>query len=1503
MLTQPVQSSAAYLRVLKFNPAQARDTQGQWTKTGSVMVGDRDVTVTLPLRAKKAGDKLVSLDVAAFDQEFQRQTGFYLGKGGTGGIGIRYERFGDFIAQNDSIEAAEVTVREDGSVGFTNGRHRYAWLRDHGVTAIPVAMTTESVEHAKRHGLLAEKTPKAPPEEPPVGPRIGFIAADGKEHVGRKTGGLGGYSEDHTDTARRLLGNDRQLNAIRKVLEQGYIRYWVRRGELALNFKAGHPKAVEHAIKFLHDNYEHGDRIYLDIEEGDATIGKFFDNLGEANRAIRQQRKVAWDESQHPRDKDGQFAERKAFVEAAIQRGEAHTVTEDEFLRYHYTGFIPSNAYEKYEAGDLDFIHREDFQTLLDTREVNGQTVEIRLQAEPTRYVKRTVPLSDAERERLYEEYEQEAKRLGTTPMMAGIDLGWDSEAYRKLKEFDKRYRESGEENVRDAQGNLVYLTPEEMQAKGLPAVGYTVGAFVGDKAIGYAGDEFGASGVYLAREYQKHGLGLTLFKTYLEKSGRLAKGRQIGQMTPSGQMLVRALHRQLVKEARKWEETKHPRDKEGQFATTAHPVAITESLATHKGMEMVSVEDLIQLRTENRRVEPKSSMNITEPTETLLPRLTRELREGGAIQEPLVIAYDTTGGKALIADGNTRLAAIEDAGFTHAPVIIQRQDLHGFGRTVPKLSPAEAGIQPFRNWLLPSEVGLHTLPKKVTKSEHAYGNTQIQIDPHSSAALSLNAARDAIRDEDVAGTGKDVDPNHVTVRFGLVNDDLDGLRTFIASQSPFEASLVGVELFPVSEHSEGTVPVVARIASFELRAIEKEIGNHADFKEKSFPEYKPHCTLAYVKEDAAEPYADLFVHGTFIVHGIMISHASGVKETIPFGMVVKKGWTESQHPRQPGGSSRGGEFMETLHGPKDALDSLLHGEARVSIDRNDVRRFLEFAGEQHEDPDLTDLHVEGMQIFGGNGLGIKRDDMPQIPREHRQAFLDMLEAEGVRITEETVDPLTLKPTQSEISARRVAEKLAKYEKGNKAFPPVLISQENRVLDGHHHWGMMAAFVLEIPDAKMPVFRIHLTTKRALARMHAYMALHGIQRESLAGAAVKADPATGRYVTPFVSFDKLGDDQIRMIASLNSSRLATWGFTAEAEVLGMARYRITAVLDGRTSKFCRMINGKIFQTTDARRKVIECLNVQNPEDLKTVQPWPKQTKAAMAEFAQMTSSELTERGLHIPPYHPYCRTLLRPIGSSEGQLTETVPTVPAPTEVFQPVTAADLEELGIEATPENVAQWNEHIGMTPVELLSKFSGIPPQEVMTKGQGIGANPVVFGPEGIAFKARGETPSGVEFRLGALLDPFTGIYYLTKADLVTGSPKAELAFLKNLFSSLIQMGEKSSATSIAVGVAGNAPYLARLGFLPDDLEWDALRLYALEGETMIPEVLASLAPEDALLVKQLLQDKSVSAMSALVELPFTYQGKTIGEWLFGEASGTWALDLTDDLLVKQAKAYLA
>jgi hypothetical protein len=226
------------------------------------------------------------------------------------------------------------------------------------------------------------------------------------------------------------------------------------------------------------------------------------------------------------------------------------------------------------------------------------------------------------------------------------------------------------------------------------------------------------------------------------------------------------------------------------------------------------------------------------------------------------------------------------------------------------------------------------------------------------------------------------------------------------------------------------------------------------------------------------------------------------------------------------------------------------------------------------------------------------------------------------------------------------------------------------------------------------------------------------------------------------------------------------------------------------------------------------------------------------------------------------------------------------------------------ATPEQVAQWNAHVGMSPVELISKLAGMRPQDVMT--QGAGTKPIQFDSSGqIALNARGVSAQDVKFKLGTILDPFTGQYYLSYADLLEGSPKKETAFLKNLFLSMIDVGLKSSATSVAVGVAGNAPYYAKLGFLPDSLEWSTIRKFALSelDSGSLQEAVSSLATEDQLLVRHLLQDRSVTALSALVDLPFTYQGKTIGEWVLQNIAGTWALDLTDLDLVEQAKAYLS
>lgn len=188
------------------------------------------------------------------------------------------------------------------------------------------------------------------------------------------------------------------------------------------------------------------------------------------------------------------------------------------------------------------------------------------------------------------------------------------------------------------------------------------------------------------------------------------------------------------------------------------------------------------------------------------------------------------------------------------------------------------------------------------------------------------------------------------------------------------------------------------------------------------------------------------------------------------------------------------------LSSPSEAVHDILSGK-RASVAEADVRRFLKKTLKQDAPVDLTKLQVEGHLIFGGNGLGIARTDMPQVPKDMRQQFLDEARERGITARREDVDPLSLHPSQKEISAQQVAVKLRKYEKDpDRAFPPILVSKDNYILDGHHHWGVMATVRLDHPGARIPVNRLSVGVRAALREMREFDERHDIKREAIKAA-------------------------------------------------------------------------------------------------------------------------------------------------------------------------------------------------------------------------------------------------------------------------------------------------------------------------------------------------------------------------------------------------------------------
>jgi len=165
----------------------------------------------------------------------------------------------------------------------------------------------------------------------------------------------------------------------------------------------------------------------------------------------------------------------------------------------------------------------------------------------------------------------------------------------------------------------------------------------------------------------------------------------------------------------------------------------------------------------------------------------------------------------------------------------------------------------------------------------HKYGNTQHDIPESSEAGKALDAARARISPNDLAGQGKEVEGNHVTVRYGIKGEDYEGIKKFLSQQAPFEASLGKTQKFPPSEHSDGAAVIIAPVQSPELYRINAEIQKHGDFAESSFPEYKPHATVAYVDPAKAARYVGMEVTNgkKFTIDSVTISKKDGTQEVV----------------------------------------------------------------------------------------------------------------------------------------------------------------------------------------------------------------------------------------------------------------------------------------------------------------------------------------------------------------------------------------------------------------------------------------------------------------------------------------------------------------------------------------------------------------------------------------------------------------------------------------------
>ena len=105
-------------------------------------------------KTPRNGDNYVTVwvDVAKLDASWRHDKGFYITpNGGGNSIKGRYERFGKWLEQGLPVEMPEVSINDwRDCISFGNGRHRFSWLRDHGVTSLPVYVDKDQAEEIKK---------------------------------------------------------------------------------------------------------------------------------------------------------------------------------------------------------------------------------------------------------------------------------------------------------------------------------------------------------------------------------------------------------------------------------------------------------------------------------------------------------------------------------------------------------------------------------------------------------------------------------------------------------------------------------------------------------------------------------------------------------------------------------------------------------------------------------------------------------------------------------------------------------------------------------------------------------------------------------------------------------------------------------------------------------------------------------------------------------------------------------------------------------------------------------------------------------------------------------------------------------------------------------------------------------------------------------------------------------------------------------------------------------
>lgn len=161
-----------------------------------------------------------------------------------------------------------------------------------------------------------------------------------------------------------------------------------------------------------------------------------------------------------------------------------------------------------------------------------------------------------------------------------------------------------------------------------------------------------------------------------------------------------------------------------------------------------------------------------------------------------------------------------------------------------------------------------------------SYDFSSLQCDLPDDVSMEIQDwGREIIPNKDLTDDGRE-GHIHVTVKYGIHITDPTVVRDIFYNQKPFEITLGKTDIFESDDKDVVIIPVYSPV----LHGLNKTVSENYEVTD-TYPEYKPHVTIAYVKKGCGKKYKGLekFEGRNVLLDSVLFSGRDNRKTTINF--------------------------------------------------------------------------------------------------------------------------------------------------------------------------------------------------------------------------------------------------------------------------------------------------------------------------------------------------------------------------------------------------------------------------------------------------------------------------------------------------------------------------------------------------------------------------------------------------------------------------------------------